>query len=115
STLGVAAYPGGFLRTVEHPVGWADPEAFGVRSGEAFHGTSDRLIVDLGPDARIDVEVRDAVPWPRRSFGGSSVFQAVPGLNQYWHPWLLGGAAHGTVVVGDETWDLDGWSVYGEK
>jgi hypothetical protein len=47
--------------------------------------------------------------------GGSSVFQAVPGLNQYWHPWLLGGRASGRAVVGDHTWELDGWSVYGEK
>ena len=51
--------------------------------------------------------------WPRRCAGGSSVFQAVPALNQYWHPWLLGGAAHGRVVVGEDSWDLDGWQVYG--
>ncbi|WP_110241141.1 tocopherol cyclase family protein [Nocardioides gilvus] len=115
STLGLAAHPNGFLRTTVHPAGEAATDGLGVRSGDAFHGTPDRLLVDLGPDALIDVEVRDAVPWPRRSFGGSSVFQAVPGLNQYWHPWLLGGSAHGRAVVGEETWDLDGWSVYTEK
>ncbi|WP_204163926.1 tocopherol cyclase family protein [Nocardioides solisilvae] len=115
STLGLAAHPHGFLRTVEHPVGHADPDRLGVTSGTAFRGTADTLRVDLGPDARLDVEVRQPVPWPRRSFGGSSVFQAVPGLNQYWHPWLLGGAAHGRATVGDETWELDGWSVYTEK
>ncbi|GAA3531673.1 hypothetical protein AFL01nite_20760 [Aeromicrobium flavum] len=115
STLGVAAHPSGFLRTTVHPAGHADETRFGVTSGSAFVGTSDTLHVDLGADARIDVEVRDAVPWPRRSVGGSSVFQSVPALNQYWHPWLLGGSAHGRAVVGNETWDLDGWSVYGEK
>lgn len=47
--------------------------------------------------------------------GPSSVFQAVPALNQYWHPWLLGGVARGTAVVGYQTWELDGWPVYGEK
>ncbi len=115
STLGVASHPNGALRTEAHPVGWAAPDGLGVRSGDAFFGSPSRLRVDLGPDARLDVEVRDAVPWPRRSVGGSSIFQSVPGLNQYWHPWLLGGSAHGTAVVGDETWQLDGWSVYAEK
>ena len=43
------------------------------------------------------------------------MFQAVPALNQYWHPWLLGGTAHGTATLGDEVWDLDGASVYAEK
>ncbi len=115
STLGVAAHPHGFLRTVAHPVGEASTQGLGAFAGEAFHGTPDRLRVDLGPDARLEVAITDPVPWPRRSFGGSSVFQSVPALNQYWHPWLLGGSAHGQAVVGAETWVLDGWSVYAEK
>jgi len=57
---------------------------------------------------------RSATPWPRRSVGGSSVFQTVPALNQYWYPWLLGGSAHGRAVVGDVTWELEGWQVSGE-
>ncbi|MCL3817944.1 tocopherol cyclase family protein [Aeromicrobium wangtongii] len=115
STLGLASHPNGFLHTCVHPLSSAAPDSLGVFAGDAFQGTVDRLRVDLAPDARLDVEVRDAVPWPRRSFGGSSVFQSVPALNQYWHPWLLGGSAHGRAVVGDETWELDGWSVYAEK
>ena len=115
STLGLAAHPHGFLRTTVHPEGHASPERLGVVSGDAFVGSADRLRVDLAPDARLEVRVEDPVPWPRRSLGGSSVFQAVPGLNQYWHPWLLGGTAHGSAVVGEETWELDGWAVYAEK
>ena len=115
ATLGLAAYPHGFLRTVAHPVGHADPSGLGASAGDAFAGTADALHVDLGPDARLDVTVAAPVPWPRRSLGGSSVFQAVPGLNQYWHPWLLGGTAQGHATVGDDTWDLDGWTVYAEK
>lgn len=115
ATLGLAAHPHGFLRTLAHPTGSADPDGFGAHAEGAFSGTADRLRVDLGPDARLDVTVGAPVPWPRRSFGGSSVFQVVPGLNQYWHPWLLGGEAHGRARVGEETWDLDGWSVYAEK
>lgn len=115
STLGLAAHPHGFLRTVAHPVGEADPDQLGAYAGDAFRGTADHLHVDLGPDARIEATITAPVPWPRRSVGGSSVAQAIPGLNQYWHPWLLGGTAHGHAVVGSETWDLEGWSVYGEK
>ena len=115
STLGLAAHPHGFLRTTAHPVGYASADGLGAFAGDAFHGTADRLLVHLAPDARLEVEITNPVPWPRRSFGGSSVFQAVPALNQYWHPWLLGGSAHGVAVVGKETWELDGWSVYAEK
>lgn len=39
----------------------------------------------------------------------------MPGLNQYWHPWLLGGRASGTAVVDGETWRFDGAQVDGEK
>ena len=115
STLGLAAHPSGFLQTVAHPEGDVSMTGLGAFAGDAFHGTADELRVDLGPRARADVRIVDARPWPRRVTGGSSVFQAVPGLNQYWHPWLLGGAAHGQVVVGDDTWELDGWQAYGEK
>jgi hypothetical protein len=115
STLGVAARPTGFLRTTAHDAGRAATDGLGAFAGTAFHGTADTLRVDLGPDARLEIDVRDAVPWPRRVVGGSSVFQAVPGLNQYWHPWLLGGRAHGQAVLGDAAWDLGGWDVYAEK
>ena len=115
ATLGLAAHPNGFLRTVAHPEGHASETELGAFAGDAFQGTADSLRVDLGDDARLDVRIADAVRWPRRVTGGSSVFQAVPALNQYWHPWLLGGAAHGSVVVGEDRWELDGWQVYGEK
>lgn len=115
STLGLGSHPNGFLRAVEHPEACADPAGLGARAGAAFDGSEGRLRVNLGTDARVDVTVADPLPWNRRSVGGSSVFQTIPALNQYWHPWLLGGNATGTAVVGDETWELDGWQVYGEK
>ncbi len=43
------------------------------------------------------------------------MFQSVPGLNQYWHPWLLGGRAGGRAVVDGEAWEIDGAQVYAEK
>ncbi len=115
ATLGLASHPTGFLRTTVHPVGHVSHTDLGAFAGNAFTGTAEMLKVDLGEDALLDVTVSDPVPWPRRSVGGSSVFQSVPALNQYWHPWLLGGSAHGRAVVGDAEWELDGWSVYGEK
>ena len=115
ATLGVGAHPGGFLRTSAHPVAGADPERLGAFAGNAFHGTADRLRVDLGADARLDVRIVDPVPWPRRRLGGSSIFHVVPALNQYWHPWLLGGRAEGWADVDGERWELDGAQVYGEK
>ncbi|TSD99536.1 hypothetical protein FOS14_12245 [Skermania sp. ID1734] len=115
STLGLASYPNGFLRTAVHPEGFADPERFGATAGTAFRATEDRVTVDLGPDAKLDVAISEHRQWPRRSFGGSSVFHTVPALNQYWHPWLLNGTAHGTATLGGEAWSLDGAQVYSEK
>lgn len=70
----------------------------------------------LGDDwARLDVQFHDVTPWPHRLFGGSSLFQMVPGLNQYWHPWLLGGKASGTATLGDTTWEFHNADVYAEK
>ena len=115
ATLGLAGLRGGFLRTAVHPAAWADPSALGAHAGAAFRGVPEHVRVDLGPDARLDVRITGHAPWPRRGFGGSSVFQAVPALNQYWHPWLLGGRAEGTATLGDQVWDLTGAEVYAEK
>ncbi|MFM8527257.1 MAG: tocopherol cyclase family protein, partial [bacterium] len=115
STLGLGSHPNGFLRAVEYPEGWADPDALGARAGNAFDGSVDGLTVALDPEAKLEVRVAAPVGWSRRSFGGSSVFQSVPALNQYWHPWLLGGKASGIAHLGGEVWELDEWQVYAEK
>ncbi|MFD0867403.1 hypothetical protein ACFQ06_16535, partial [Tessaracoccus lubricantis] len=80
-----------------------------------FFGDDGRVAVDLGSDARLDVRLTGLRRWPHRLFGGSSYFQGVPALNQYWHPWLLGGRADGGAVVDGEAWGLTGAAVYGEK
>lgn len=115
ATVGFAAHPSGALTLDALDGAWADPDRLGLTVADAFVATPDRVRVDLGPGAQLDLRITDALPWPRRRFGGSSVFQMVPGLNQYWHPWLLGGRAVGTAVVGDEEWDLTGAQVYAEK
>lgn len=117
ATLGLASVGGSgptlALRAADGA--WADPSVVGARSGTAFVGDARRVQVDLGEGARLDVALSETVPWPRRALGGSSVFQMVPALNQYWHPWLLGGRADGWAELGGERWEIRGARVYAEK
>jgi len=114
--VGLGAHPGRFWRQGVLMDAQARQRGPGARAGSLFVGDDRRVVVDLAPDARLDVTLSDLTWWPRtRPFGGSSWFQMVPGLNQYWHPWLLGGRATGTATVGGETWALDGAQVYAEK
>jgi tocopherol cyclase len=114
--VGLGAHPGRFWRDGVLMDAHARPDGPGARAGSLFFGDDRRVVVDLGPDARLDVTLSDLLRWPRRRpFGGSSWFQMVPGLNQYWHPWVLGGRATGTATIGRETWRLDDAQVYAEK
>ena len=82
---------------------------------ESLTDAKDADYAALAPAYR-NVTLTDLDLWPRtRPFGGSSWFQMVPGLNQYWHPWLLGGRAAGTATIGGETWRFDDAQVYAEK
>ena len=103
------------LRLAAAPHGWAHPHRIGARSAEAFDYRRDGIRVDLGHGARLQVDITDPVEWPHRALGGSSLFQSVPALNQYWHPWLLGGRAQGWAELDGQRWDFDGAEVYGEK
>src|SRR5664280_169274 len=105
--VGLGAHPGRFWRQDVLMDAQARPDGPGARAGSLFFGDDRRIVVDLAPDARLDVTLSDLKWWPRtRPFGGSSWFQLIPGLNQYWHPWLLGGRAAGTATIGRETWRL---------
>jgi len=113
---GLGAHPGQFWRQAILRDVKARRRGPGARSGTTFFGDDRHVVVDLGPDAQLDVTLSHLKPWPgSRPFGGSSWFQMIPGLNQYWHPWLLGGKASGTATIGGETWRLDGADVYAEK
>ena len=74
--------------------------------GTSLSASADRLRVDLGPDARLELRIEGKREWGG-VFGGIGPAQVVPGLPQYWHPWLLGGR-----VVGS---GWDGAVVYAEK
>ncbi|WP_017791963.1 tocopherol cyclase family protein [Leucobacter salsicius] len=122
ATIGLAAWPAGFLRAEARDGAWTDPDRLGVRGGTgagthtaAFAADAQRLRVNLGDDARLEAEFHGLRPWPHRMLGSSSVFHMVPGLNQYWHPWLLGGKASGSAVLGDTVWEFRDADVYAEK
>lgn len=117
TTVGLASSDG-FLRTAAVPGAWAARDRLGAGvewQAASFDGGEHHLRVSLGPDAQVDLSLDPLSPWPRRALGGSSVFQTVPRLNQYWHPWLLAGRATGSVRLGGAEWVLDGAHVYGEK
>jgi hypothetical protein len=120
AVVALAGHPGGFLRWTDAPSGAADPDGLGVAAWDeagapVLRGSDRRLAIDLGPDARLEAVLERRTEWPRRAWGGLGPAQAVPGLPQYWHPWLLHGRVRGEAVVGGETIDLDGFDAYAEK
>jgi len=129
----LAAHPGGFVRTVITPSAAADPRGFGVVAGPAtgvadqrgfatgdgplaaLRADAERLRVDLGPGARLDVRFTRPRAWPRRAFGGLGPAHAIPGLGQYWHPHLLGAGVAGEAELDGARVDLAGAHAYAEK
>src|SRR5918998_1146376 len=72
AVVALAAHPGGLVRWVNASAAWADPAAppapppRGVPAGghAVLRGSSRRLAVDLGPDARLDVVLEVRAGWP---------------------------------------------------
>jgi hypothetical protein len=85
----------------------ASVEGLGVSAGRVLSASPSRLDVDLGPGATLELRIEARVEWPRRLLGGVGIAQVVPGLPQYWHPWLLGGRVRGS--------GWDGAVAYAEK
>ena len=114
ATVAIATHPNGFVRSVAAPLASSSADRFEVRVEGVLEATADRLFVDLGPDARLELALDEGFGWPLAT-GGGGLFSAVPFLGQYWHPHVLGGRASGTVVTESESWRLDGANVYAEK
>jgi hypothetical protein len=88
----------------------------GVRAaGGRFACEPERLRVDLGPECRLEAELRVPQRWPRRAWGGLGPAGWLPGLTQYWHPHVLRSGASGSLLAGGERWDLAGATAYAER
>jgi len=115
-TVGLAAHPGGFVHAAV-VAGARAAEDGSVVLGDAhatLRGDARSVSVRLG-DASLDAVFEAPGRWPRRAFGGLGAAQAIPGLSQYWHPWLLRARVRGHMVVGGREVDLDGATAYAEK
>jgi hypothetical protein len=111
----LAAHPGGEVRSATLPHAWAAPRGLALRAGDAVAADERSLRMTLGPDARLEVAFADPLPWPRRAFGALGPAHAIPGLSQYWHPWLLRARVIGAAHIGGAEIDLDGAVAYAEK
>jgi hypothetical protein len=116
STAAVGVHPGLVVRSGALDNALAIRSPFSVSAGDDsgnFTVSTDRVRFELG-DLRLNMEISDRFAWPK-AFGGGGVFSAIPFLNQYWHPYCLGGRASGTVEYGAESWSFDGAKVYAER
>jgi hypothetical protein len=111
----LAAHPGGEVRSATLGEAWAAPRGLALGAGDAVAADERSLRMTLGPDARLEVAFSDPLPWPRRAFGALGPAHAIPGLSQYWHPWLLRARVTGSARVGAAEVDLDGAVAYAEK
>ncbi len=117
ATVAVALHPGGVVRSAALDGAEAKTSPFGVRAGTGPEGrlaaSTDRLQIDLD-DVHLDLHFDDPFKWPK-AFGGGGIFSSIPFLNQYWHPYRLGGKASGTVEFSGDSWSFDGATLYCER
>lgn len=116
STAAIALHPGGVVRSAAIDGVRADRTRFAVKAesgNDLVDATRDRLRMVIG-DSQLDLKFDDEYRWPK-AFGGGGVFSSVPFLNQYWHPYRMGGKASGTVTCGDERWTFSNAALYCER
>lgn len=116
STAAIALHPGAVVSSAAVDGVIADRTRFSVQAksaGNLINADRDHLEMVLG-DTSVDLTFHDEYQWPK-AFGGGGVFSSVPFLNQYWHPYRLGGKASGTVTHGDERWTFTDATLYCER
>ncbi len=116
STTAVAVHPGLTVRSAALSNACARQRPFSVTAGDEagdFTVGADRVHFELG-DLVLDMEFRDRVLWPK-ALGGGGIFSTVPFLNQYWHPYYLGGRASGTVSWDGGSWSFENAKLYAER
>jgi hypothetical protein len=117
ATVAVGLHPGGIVRVAALDAAAADRDTFalsaGTTPGAAVDASADRLRVDLD-DIHLELRFADPFRWPK-AFAAGGLFSSIPFLNQYWHPYRLGGAATGTVEFDGGHWSFDAATLYAEK
>ena len=117
TTVAVALHPDGIVRSAAIDSAETELSPFAVRAGTDPTGRVaagiDRLGIDLD-DIHLDLRFADSFLWPK-AFGGGGIFSSIPFLNQYWHPYRLGGKASGTVEFSVGTWSFDDALLYAER
>ena len=116
STTAVGVHPGGVVRSAALSGARAEDAPFRVTAGDhagTFTVGADRVRFELG-DLTLSMEFADRVLWPK-AFGGGGMFSAIPFLNQYWHPYYLGGRASGTVAYAGDSWTFENAKLYAER
>ena len=117
TTVAVALHPGGIVHSAALEGAQTELSRFTVHAGTDPTGHVsagiDRLRIDLD-DIHVDLRFDDPFMWPK-AFGGGGLFSSIPFLNQYWHPYRLGGKASGTVEFSGGTWTFDHAQLYAER
>ncbi|WP_241010972.1 tocopherol cyclase family protein [Mycobacterium camsae] len=116
STAAIALHPGGVVRAAAVDGVTASQTRFSVHAqsgANLIDAGAERLKMVLGHTA-VDLKFHDAYQWPK-PFGGGGIFSSVPLLNQYWHPYRLGGKASGTVTHEDQRWEFTDATLYCER
>jgi tocopherol cyclase len=116
STAAIALHPGALVRSAAIKDVRASRTRFSVHADsghDLVQADRDRLRMVLG-DTEVDLTFTHEYQWPK-AFGGGGMFSSLPFLNQYWHPYRLGGKASGTVTYGDQRWTITDATLYCER
>ncbi len=117
ATVAVGLHPGGIVRSAALDQALAEQSRFAVRAGTApnavVEASMDRVRLDLG-DIHLELRFAEPYVWPKALAGGG-LFSSIPFLNEYWHPYRLGGTATGTVEFNDGRWSFDAARLYAER
>ncbi|MHA7652684.1 tocopherol cyclase family protein [Mycobacterium sp. ML4] len=116
STAAIALHPGAVVRSAAVDGVTASQARFRVQAesdGNLIDANGERLRMVLG-DTAVDLKFHDPYQWPK-PFGGGGVFSSVPFLNQYWHPYRLGGKASGSVTHQGRRWEFTDATLYCER
>ena len=117
ATAAVALHPGDVVRAAALGEARAEQSPFAVSAGTdpaaAVAASVDGLRFDLD-DVHLELRFADPYVWPK-AFGGGGIFSSIPFLNQYWHPYRLGGTATGTVEFSGGQWSFDTATLYAER